>query len=161
MTSEVRVRTALPNDRSALIDLIRALNIYEAAITGDRLVTQAAAEAYHAALVDRVARQNGRLLVAEVERQVVGMLALLEQEDQVFVREDVRRHGYVADLVVDGACRGRGIGRLLLAEAERCTREKGLKRLVVGVMAGNDKAERLYTELGFAAYAKAMMKQLS
>ena len=88
------------------------------------------------------------------------MLGLIVQEDQVFVREDVRRHGYVCDLVVDEEWRGKGIGRLLLAEAERCTREKGLKRLVIGVMAGNDGAERLYAELGFSVYAKAMMKAL-
>ena len=88
------------------------------------------------------------------------MLGLIVQEDQVFVRDDVRRHGYVSDLVVDEAWRGKGIGRLLIGEAERLTREKGLKRLVIGVMAGNDGAERLYGELGFSVYAKAMMKPL-
>ena len=46
------------------------------------------------------------------------------------------------------------------AVAERLTREKGLKRLVIGVMAGNAGAERLYGELGFSVYAKAMMKPL-
>ena len=63
--------------------------------------------------------------------------------------------------VVDEDWRGRGIGRLLLAEAERLTREKGLKRLVIGVMAGNAGAERLYAELGFTLYAKAMLKALA
>jgi RimJ/RimL family protein N-acetyltransferase len=47
-----------------------------------------------------------------------------------------------------------------VGEAERLTREKGLKRLVIGVMAGNAAAERLYGELGFSVYAKAMMKPL-
>ena len=91
---------------------------------------------------------------------VVGMLGLIVQEDQVFVRADLRRHGYVSDLVVDEAWRGQGVGRLLIGEAERLTREKGLKRLVIGVMAGNAAAERLYGELGFSVYAKAMMKPL-
>jgi GNAT superfamily N-acetyltransferase len=161
MTAEVRVRTAVPADRDAVVALIRALNIYEAAITGDRLVSQAAAEAYYAGLIDRIARQDGRLLAAAAGRSVVGILGLIVQEDQVFVREEVRRHGYVSDLVVDETWRGRGVGRLLLGEAERLTREKGLNRLVIGVMAGNDGAERLYAELGFAVYAKAMMKPLA
>ncbi|MDF3059963.1 MAG: hypothetical protein K0S06_72 [Microvirga sp.] len=158
--SGIALRTAEPSDRDALVRLIRTLNVYEAAITGDRLVTQAAAETYYAALIERVAKQEGRVLVAESDRRAIGMLGLIVQEDQVFVREDVRRHGYVCDLVVDEEWRGKGIGRLLLAEAERCTREKGLKRLVIGVMAGNDGAERLYAELGFSVYAKAMMKAL-
>jgi GNAT superfamily N-acetyltransferase len=160
MSANIRLRTAASADRDALVDLIRTLNVYEAAITGDRLVTQAAAERYYFGLIERVAKQEGRLLVAEADRRVIGMLGLIVQEDQVFVREDVRRHGYVCDLVVDEAWRGKGIGRLLLAEAERCTREKGVKRLVIGVMAGNDGAERLYAELGFSVYAKAMMKPL-
>jgi ribosomal protein S18 acetylase RimI-like enzyme len=88
------------------------------------------------------------------------MLGLIVQEDQVFVRADLRRHGYVSDLVVDAAWRGKGVGRLLIGEAERLTQEKGLKRLVIGVMAGNAGAERLYGELGFSVYAKAMMKPL-
>jgi ribosomal protein S18 acetylase RimI-like enzyme len=158
--SGIALRTAEPSDRDALVRLIRTLNVYEAAITGDRLVTQAAAETYYAALIERVAKQEGRVLVAESDRRAIGMLGLIVQEDQVFVREDVRRHGYVCDLVVDEAWRGTGIGRLLMAEAERHTREKGLKRLVIGVMAGNDVAERLYGELGFSIYAKAMMKPL-
>ncbi len=160
MSGTVRVRTALGADREALVGLIRALNIYEAAITGDRLVTHAAADAYYSALLDRIARQEGRLLATEAEAAVVGMLGLIVQEDQVFVRADLRRHGYVSDLVVDGAWRGQGVGRLLIGEAERLTRDKGLKRLVIGVMAGNAAAERLYGELGFSVYAKAMMKPL-
>src|SRR5215207_1836663 len=160
MRGAIRIRTATAADRDALVDLIQALNTYEAAITGDRLVTRAAAEGYYIGLIERVAKQEGRIIVAKGDRRVVGMLGLIVQEDQVFVREDVRRHGYVCDLVVDEAWRGKGIGRLLMAEAERHTREKGLKRLVIGVMAGNDGAERLYGELGFSVYAKAMMKPL-
>jgi ribosomal protein S18 acetylase RimI-like enzyme len=157
---EIRIRTALPADRDAMVDLIQALNTYEAAIAGDRLVTRAAAQAYHKALLERAARQDGRLLVADAQGRVVGMLGLVVQEDHVFIREDVRRHAYVTDLVVHADWRGQGIGRLLLAQAERVARAQGLKRLVIGVLAGNDGAERLYRELGFAPYAKALVKGL-
>ena len=47
MSDAVRLRTATAADRDALVDLIQALNTYEAAITGDRLVTRAAAEGYY------------------------------------------------------------------------------------------------------------------
>jgi ribosomal protein S18 acetylase RimI-like enzyme len=155
---DVRIRTALPADRDALVALIRILNTFEAALTQDRLVTRAAADAYHRSLLERIARQEGRLLVADVDGRVVGFMSLIVQEDQPFVREEVRRHGYVLDLVVDEEWRGQGIGRALLSEAERLTREKGLKRLVIGVVSGNDAAERLYEDCGFKIYAKAMLK---
>jgi ribosomal protein S18 acetylase RimI-like enzyme len=160
--TEVRVhaRAAIPADRDAVIDLIRALNTYEAAIAGDRLVTRTAAEAYYKALSERIARQDGRLLVADAQGRVVGALGLVVQEDQPFIQDDVRRHGYVTDLVVHEQWRGHGIGRLLLAEAERLARSKGLKRLVIGVLVGNEGAERLYKTVGFRPYASALIKAL-
>src|SRR5215210_3576006 len=81
MSDGIRLRTATAADRDALIDLIRALNTDEAAITGDRLVTRAAAEAYYIGLLERVAKQEGRLVVAEADRRIIGMLGLIVQED--------------------------------------------------------------------------------
>jgi ribosomal protein S18 acetylase RimI-like enzyme len=157
---EVRVRTALPADRDAVVDLIQALNAYEAGIADDRLVSRSAAATYYKALLERIARQDGRLLVASAQERVVGALGLIVQEDHAFIREDVRRHAYVTDLVVHGDWRGQGIGKMLLGEAERLARAKDLKRLVIGVLAGNEAAERLYKEIGFRPYANALVKPL-
>lgn len=159
-TGEIRVRTAIPADRDAVVDLIRALNVHEAAFAGDRLTTRAAAEAYYAALLARIAQQDGRLLAADQQGRVIGALGLVVQEDPPFIREDVRRHAYVTDLVVDEKFRGRGIGRSLLAEAEKVARGKGLERLIIGVLAGNDRAARLYGRFGFEPYASALVKAL-
>ncbi|CAA9354779.1 MAG: hypothetical protein AVDCRST_MAG90-2601 [uncultured Microvirga sp.] len=157
---EVRVRTAIPADRDAVVGLIQALNSHEAPIAGDRLTTRIAADAYCAALQARIAQQDGRLLVADAQGRVVGALGLVVQDDPPFIREDVRRHAYVTDLVVEDGWRGQGIGRLLLTEAERLSREKGLKRLVIGVLAGNEGAARLYRGFGFDPYAAALVKAL-
>jgi GNAT superfamily N-acetyltransferase len=156
----VHARTAIPADRDAVVGLIQALNAYESAITGDRLVTRAAAEAYYKALSERIARQDGRLLVADAQGRVVGALGFVVQEDHPFICDNVRRHGYVTDLVVHEQWRGQGIGRLLLAEAESLARGNGLKRLVIGVLARNEGAERLYREIGFEPYASALVKAL-
>lgn len=157
---EVRIRTAFPADRPAVVGLIRELNAHEAGIAGDRLTTRAAAEAYYAALLARIAQQDGRLLVADAQGRVVGALGLVVQDDPPFVRADLRRHAYVTDLVVEDGFRSQGIGRLLLAEAEALARVKGLKRLVIGVLAGNDEAARLYGRAGFKPYASALVKSL-
>lgn len=159
-TVEVRVRTAIPADRDAVVDLIRALNTHEAGIARDRLTTRAAAEAHYAALLARIAQQDGRLLAADAQGRVVGALGLVVQDDPPFIREDVRRHAYVTDLVVDEAWRGQGIGRLLLAEAEILARSQRIKRLVIGVLAGNAGAARLYRSCGFEPYAAALVKEL-
>jgi ribosomal protein S18 acetylase RimI-like enzyme len=76
------------------------------------------------------------------------------------LRQLTRRHGTVTDLVVHEDWRGRGIGRMLLAEAERLTRAEGLKRLVIGVLVANEKAERTYRNFGFEPYVAIMKKEL-
>lgn len=161
MTADgIALRTAVPQDREAIVDLIQALNAFEADITGDRRRDRAAAEAYWGDLLARVARQQGRIVVAEARERIVGAMGFVIEEDEIYVTAERRRRGYVTDLVVDAAWRGRGVGRMLLAEAERLTRAAGLKRLMLGVIAGNSGAERAYAAFGFAPYATLMTKDL-
>ncbi|MFB9970419.1 GNAT family N-acetyltransferase [Pseudoroseomonas cervicalis] len=109
-------------------------------------------------MLGRIAASQGHALVAEVEGAVVGHLFLTFGQHLPFVAE--REHGYVADLFVRESHRGTGIGRALLEEAERLTRARGLKRLLIGVLAGNDGAEAAYRRFGFAHYTHEMIKQL-
>ncbi len=55
----------------------------------------------------------------------------------------------VHDLAVVPARRGQGIGRLLLAEAERHARERGCCRLTLEVQETNERARGLYRSFGF------------
>lgn len=155
-----RIRTALPADREGAIDLLRELNVFEAAITGDRLTDRAAAEAYYGELGQRLAKGQGRLLVAEAEGRLVGLLGFVVDDDDAHMIPEVRRYGAVTDLVVAEGWRSRGIGRALLGEAERLTREAGLRRLSLGVLDGNHDAERAYRAFGFRPYVKLMIKPL-
>lgn len=158
--SEIRSRTALSGDREKLVDLIQELNVYESAITGDRLVSRGPAEDYLRSLEQRIAASQGRLVVAVADKLVVGLLAFVIETDQVYVHADVRRYGMVADLVVAEPWRNRGIGRLLLNEAEHLTRDAGLHRMMIGVLAGNEPALRAYHGFGFRDYAQILVKAL-
>jgi GNAT superfamily N-acetyltransferase len=48
----------------------------------------------------------------------------------------------------------------LLLEAERQATARGVGRLMVGVLAGNTRAEALYRRMGFAPHAIEMAKTL-
>jgi GNAT superfamily N-acetyltransferase len=156
----ITLRTADLADKEAVIDLIQLLNIYEADITGDRLRDRAAAEAYYAELQARIAKHQGRILLAEVEGVIAGLMGFALDEDDAYVVEDLRVRGIVTDLIVQEQWRGRGIGQMLLTEAERLTREKGLKRLLIGVLVGNDGAERTYRAFGFKPYVSMLVKEV-
>lgn len=153
------IRPMVAADRAAVIDLIWALNRHEDAITGDRPTDrEAAIECL--AHDERRAGKRGSLLVAERAGQVAGFLALAIEPGVPFIRQELRRHGLVMELVVAEEARGLGLGTALLAQAERLTRAAGCNAMLIGVVRGNDGAEALYRRFGFAPYAIEMLKRL-
>ncbi len=158
--SSITLRTALPSDRDTVIDLIHRLNVFEADLTGDRRRDHGGAISYYDELMQRLSRRNGRIILAEAEGFVVAAMGLSLDQDAAYVVDDVRSHGTVTDLIVHDDWRGRGIGQMLLREAERLTREAGLKRLVIGALVANERAERTYRAFGFEPYVSILSKEL-
>ncbi len=111
-------------------------------------------------LFQRVAECNGAILVADLDGAVIGHMVLTFEQHGAFVREELRPHAYVADLFVREAHRGQGIGTALLAEAERLAIARGVPRLYIGVLSGNDRAEQAYRRFGFRPYALELSKDL-
>jgi GNAT superfamily N-acetyltransferase len=77
-----------------------------------------------------------------------------------FVREELRDYAYLGDLFVRAPHRSQGIGRALIAEAERLAHARGVKRILLGVLPGNP-AEAVYRKLGYRTYAIELAKDLS
>src|SRR5687767_4133505 len=114
----ITLRTALPADRSTVVELIHQLNVFEADLVGDRRRDYAAAEEYFDELMQRLSRRNGRIIVAEAEGIIVAAMGFSLDQDAAYVLNDVRNHGTVTDLIVHDDWRGQGIGQMLLNEAE-------------------------------------------
>ena len=133
--SSIALRTALPFDQDKVVELIHRLNVFEADLVGDRRRDYGAAAEYYDELMQRLSRRNGRIVLAETEGVVVAAMGFSLDQDAAYVvrRAAQSRHGDGPDRHDDW--RGRGIGRMLLAEAERLTSEAGLKRLFIGVLA--------------------------
>ena len=138
------VRSAQPSDESALIDQFQGLNVHENGITGDRRTDYSAAQESLAAAWESVRQTDGQVLVAELDGRVIGHLFLLFKIDAVFVERELRPYAYVSELYVGERVRGRGVARALMNEAERIAKQRGLPRILVGVVAGNKEAEALY-----------------
>lgn len=158
--SLITLRTAQPHDRTTVVELIHRLNVFEADLTGDRRRDYGAANAYYDDLMTRLSRRGGRIILAEAGRVVVAAMGFSLDQDAAYVTDDVRQHGTVTDLIVDEEYRGQGIGQKLLMEAERLTREAGLKRLVIGALVANERAERTYRTFGFEPYVTILKKEL-
>lgn len=154
----ITLRVASPNDRNIVVDLIHELNVFEADLTGDRKRDRTAASAYYDELMQRISQRDGRIVLAEAAGVAVAAMGYSIDEDVAYITDAMRRHGTVTDLVVRKNWRGQGIGRMLLNEAERLTREAGLARLMIGVLEANEGAGRTYRKFGFEPYVSIMVK---
>jgi len=61
-----------------------------------------------------------------------------------------REDYYVSNVAVYPEFRGRGIGKALMLEAERLTRESGAERIVLDVERNNERAIAIYKRLGYS-----------
>jgi ribosomal protein S18 acetylase RimI-like enzyme len=69
-------------------------------------------------------------------------------------------HAHIEVVAVDPSFRGQGIGRMLMAEAERWARSRGYDRVTLNVFAANVRAKGLYERLGFEAETVHYLKEL-
>jgi GNAT superfamily N-acetyltransferase len=109
-------------------------------------------------IVDRLARfdsEHSRVIVADSGGQVLGFVAVhalprFEHSDRII---------RIMALVVDAGERGRGIGRLLMEEAERLGRD--LDAAFAEVTAGHHRpdARHLYEELGYDGTVAAYLRK--
>ena len=127
----------------------------------DRVATLFSDEGYPSGpsdIVDRLSRYasaESRVIVAEGGGEVVGCIALhavprFEHSDRIL---------RIMALVVDPGVRGRGIGRLLMEEAERVGTELGAAWAEVTAGHHRPNARRLYEELGYDASVAAYLRK--
>jgi len=160
MTAFAIREARLPEDRDVILSFIDGLQRYEHAIEPDRRVDETVAADYYAELVKRVAENEGRIFMAELDGAAVGWSVFHKSRNMIFVIEEERCFGYVAELFVNEAARGRGIGRALIEECEKTARTLGLKLMQIGVLAKNERTARVYAEAGYEPYSADLRKYL-
>jgi GNAT superfamily N-acetyltransferase len=144
-----------------MIDAAGAVLRSPEAADAERIAALFTDEGYPAgpsAIVARLARFEGpdsRVVVAERGGEVIGFIAFHAlprfEHDDVVVR--------ILALVVDPGARARGVGHLLMAEAERFARERDAA--FVEVTAGHHRpdARHLYESLGYDASVTAYLRK--
>jgi GNAT superfamily N-acetyltransferase len=143
-----------------MAEMSRALTLHEAPIVGNRRLDGLVGEDALRSAERRIAENGGHKLVADLDGRVIGQVLLTWERHGACVREDLKDYGEVVELFVSEAHRGKGVGRTLLTEAERLTREKGFGHMLLGVVRGNTIAERAYERFGFTPYATDLAKAI-
>jgi ribosomal protein S18 acetylase RimI-like enzyme len=150
----------LPEEEQTLASFIAGLQVFEHAFEPNRRTDAAVGADYYRVLMKRVAESDGRVFVADEKGRLLGWLVSLAQEGEVYVLEEERRTGYIAELFVVEEVRGAGVGRALIAAAEADFRARGFPVMTIGAVAGNTRARAIYESLGYRPYATILRKKL-
>jgi len=109
----------------------------------------------YAAKMARVFADGGRMSVATLEEQVVGVAVFRVFEDTVG-----EKRMYIDDLVTTERERSRGVGRLLLSHLESVARAAGCRIVTLDSGTQRHRAHRFYFREGYAAVAFHFAKDL-
>lgn len=93
-------------------------------------------------------RPGAHVLLAWVDGEPAGVATCFEGFSTFACRPLLNIH----DIAVHPAYRGQGLGKALLAEAERLARELGCCKLTLEVLEGNRVAQAAYRASGFEGY---------
>jgi GNAT superfamily N-acetyltransferase len=94
-------------------------------------------------------------IIAQVEGRAVGFACLRLVPALCYDST----YAELTELFVEKACRRQGVGRALVAYAERLAREGGARELVLLTGFGNAQGQAFYRALGYADWELAMRKR--
>jgi ribosomal protein S18 acetylase RimI-like enzyme len=157
----ITVRPYHSGDLAAVRRCVIELQDFERTIDPRLRPGDAMADDYWQRILSRCRESNGRAFVAVDDREVVGLIAVLAAEPFMELDDPPGTYGLVTDLVVLAPYRRRGIGKMLLTQAETFARTAGATELRIGVLAANAGARRLYVGCGFVTYSEILTKRLS
>ena len=159
--ASIEIRPVTPDDLETLIDIYLDTAVHHAALDP---------EVFHVPPRDEVAvrlqrRIDGRgstgeyvVAISDGEMAGSGSVDIEEPPSPGNMIRGVRTAEFGVSVVE--RYRGRGIGRVLIAHLEHWAADRGIERMILNVSEANVGAIRLYHELGYRDYDRAMLKRL-
>ena len=158
----ISIRQArLPDDAAVILSFIDGIQAFENPIEPDRRTDARVAKEYLAEIAERLAKQPGAIFLAEDAGAAAGWALVGREQNAVYVREDERVYANISELYVDENSRGKGVGQALIAACEEWARRQKLGVVMIGVLPGNQRANAIYREAGFAPYALQLRKYVT
>ena len=104
----------------------------------------------------QIRSRNAAVFVAEKENKLIGFaLVYIQKLPPILVHD---KEAYVSDIFVEDLYRRKGLGSMLLREAEKWADEKGIFSLGLVVDTKNDAALAAYRKFGFFEHRFKMSK---
>jgi GNAT superfamily N-acetyltransferase len=158
----VRIRAAGLQDVSALVRL-RLVNARHHVDLGPKVHRLPEAGAVHGYFTDRLrGGEDELILLAETDDdEVAGMAEIVVRPDPPEHQIVIPRRVAEVHTVIQDVHRGRGVGKALLAAAEKVAQARGVAVLLAVIFAPNEDAARFYTSAGFGPHGVLLAKELA
>lgn len=151
---DIEISKYLESDLSSIDLLFQELQIHENKFDRDKTTELDQARLYREDLLKTLQEQSGELLVAKIEKKIVGLIAwYIEKEIEYSIP-----YAYISDIVVTSRMRAKGIGNLLMEKAIENINKNNIKRIHIGVLLANSMAKEFYNKLGFEDYSIELVK---
>lgn len=152
---EFTIKTYTQDKYLQLSQLVNELQQFEASINHYRSTDDSKIDAITQEIIKENKKKNGKLLLVEVDNQVVGFISFYQDDDVL----NSKRHLHVSDLVISERYRGKGLARELMQEAEKYSVSEGLSTIRVAVLA-NSSSKDFYYKIGYVDETIELVKEI-
>ena len=160
----MRIAEYEPKYENAVKDLLEELQYYLAELDerGVLICKETFRDGYFEYSMRETQKHNGKIFIAEENGGVVGVLVckVLQGEGEAEFTTSCPKIGFISDISVTEAARSKGIGRKLMAAAEKYFSNMGCDYLQLEVFAPNARAAAFYKRLGFEVNCYYMSKAI-
>jgi ribosomal protein S18 acetylase RimI-like enzyme len=157
----VRIASYRPKDFAAVVAFVGALQDYERAIVPALRPGHEIAQPYAEMLSSEAAARDGCILLAWAQTRPIGFVcAWCDEDDDMLLQDEFRRHAYISDIYVETEWRQRGVASKLLSSVEDEMRNRGCARIRICSKAANDAALGCYRRAGGGGYELILEKAL-
>ena len=161
MEKPFRIRVGDPQrDRSAMLSFIDGLQAFEHAMEPNRRLDDTVAADHMGVLEKRLAERGGAMFIAEDDSGLLGWSVVHETLDDLFIVESERLTAYIDELYLTEKARGLGAGGALIRACEDWAKARGIRVIMIGVLAKNGHAHAVYNAAGYDDYALHLRKYL-
>ncbi|HEX9449117.1 MAG TPA: GNAT family N-acetyltransferase [Dongiaceae bacterium] len=158
---DLSIRPAVASDTDDLRRGLIALQEYESALHDSRLPAAAVADPYLNWMLRQIAEQDGLCLVGRLADDFFGFAAgWIERANNLTETEDSTAFGYISDICILPAWRGRRLSAPLLVGIERHFHARSVRRLRISSLDTNVAALAAYRSAGYSPYEITLEKVL-
>jgi ribosomal protein S18 acetylase RimI-like enzyme len=157
---DIRIRQAIPQDYEALLPLFEDVDALHRQHHPERFQKPTGPARERDFFLTALAGEQVGFFVAEVSGELVGHVQVVVRETPPVPVLKPRHLAYIDEIVVKAAYRGRGVGRLLMAQAEAWAKTNGATAIELGVYEFNQEAQAFYRDLGYTTFHRRMGKAL-